>query len=376
MSPSISAVSADSTGINSTASNNTNKENKVGKLEKRAIDGHAKKLALIEKYKELLRVIKITERYYQSGETDKMPLRRNKVKKYLGSAKIYNKLPTINNNMNNEEIQQIIKNQRKKMIQGVLRGAFPEFNKKTIQLKRLKKEQNGKLSDKNKEPLKAMRNNLLKKHKNLQTIINAESVINDYIKKTIMPLKRTFEEFEKTTQVYILKKQKMDEERYEKKKKKVELQKYKKLVQLFKAKQKKIVEAKVKARKRSKENKAKKAEKNARKQAKKTEKTAREEAKQADQEKKQVIRKEKAAEKALQEAQKEARRVEREEKAAERATEKAEKEARKLARQQKAAEKKAEKELRNAKREAKQAIKQAAILEAAQKMSSKNLAKF
>ena len=38
--------------------------------------------------------------------------------------------------------------------------------------------------------------------------------------------------------------------------------------------------------------------------------------------------------------------------------------------------KEVEKELRNAQREAKQAIKQAAILVAAQKMSSKNLAKF
>jgi hypothetical protein len=367
------AISANSIGANSTRSSTTssttsNKASKVGKLQQRAIDGYAKKLALMEKYKELLRLLKITERYYEHGEKDKMPLRRNKITKYLGSAKIYNKLPTINANMTNEEIQKTINDQRKKMIQGVLRGEFPEFKEKTIQLARLKKEQKGKLSNKDKEPLKNMRNNLLNKHKKapLKTIINAESLMKEYIQKTIGPLKRTFEEFEKTTQVYILKKQKMNEERVEKKKKQVELQKYKKLVKLFKARQKKIVkarEANVKARKKS-------AEETVRKEAKKGEKAARQEAKEADTERKKVVRNEKAVEKARKESEKTAKQLERQQKADNKRVEREVKEAEKLQKQQQAAQKRAE-------REARQAIKQAArLLAAIQKGVVKKSAKY
>ena len=353
MSSSHSAVSADSTGASNNAFNNNknNKEIKVGKLEQRAIEGKAKKLALMNAYKKLLRVIKIAERYYENGSNkERMPLEKEKIKRFLGSAKIYRRLPNINENMTNEEIQKIIEKQKMKMIQGVLRGQFPAFKIQTEELGRLQKRKAD--TAENKERLRIMRNNLLEKHSKLKGIHDAQSLIKQFFITTVKPLKESFEKYEKTTQKMKLKKEEMNEARDERKKKQAELQKYKRFVKLFKAKQKKIKQAKVKAIQKSKENKAKQAEKKARENAKISERTARDDAKQAYQEKKKAIRDEKEVEKARKEAEKEARRVQREQKAAERAV---------------------EKKLRKAQSEAKQAFKQAAILTAPRNMTNAQL---
>jgi len=334
MSQTMQAVSPNSMSANSTGSSITsNKVPKITRLDQRKIDGRAKKLALIEKYKDLLRVIKIMERYHENvpengSKKKKMPLARDKLQKFLGSAQIYRRLPNITEIMTNEEIERIIEKQKMKMIQGVLRGEFPEFKEKTIQLerlKRLKKEQNGELSDKNKEPLRIMRNKLLKTHKNLQTIVNVRSVIKEYFDAIIKPLKKSFERYEQTTQAYIKKneekkktqakaKQAKDAEKEAKKKARAaereQFTKGVRLIKQFRARQRKLRAQEVKERKKG------------------NEKAYREKAK-----------------KAHKDAEKKARAAEREEKAAKRAAEK-------------------------------EAIKQAAILTAGRQMSSKNLAKF
>jgi hypothetical protein len=380
MSPSMSAVSANSMASKKSteSSRASSKAPKVGQLEQRAIEGHAKKLALLEGYKKLLRVIKMAEKYYekplQNGMNKKYRFeKRNYINDFLGSKKIYTHLPNINENMTNEQINAIINKQKTKMKQGVLRGKFTNFRVKTDELVRMKKQKASTTKqEKHRALLRKMRNELLTKHSNLDHFKDAEQTITQFLKQVVIPLKESFKRYEEKTQNMILTQQEMNKARDEKQKKKEELQKYKKLVKLFKAKQKKIVKAKVKAIKRSKEKKAKQAKINARKEDKEIEMTARQEAKEADTERKQAIINEKAAEKARKEAEKEARRVEREEKAAAKAVQNAEKKVRKAAREEKAANRRAEKELRKAQREAKEAIKQAAILTAGMQMSGKN----
>lgn len=375
MSQNIQAISANSTGSNrSTRSSTTsNKASKVGKLEKRAIEGHAKKLALLEGYKKLLKIIKMAEKYYETPLQNEMKrkvrLEQSIMKDYLGSKKIYKNLPNIKQNMTNKQINEIIKKQKTKMKQGILRGAFTNFRVESDELARLKKQ---KASTTNQMVLlRSMRNDLLNKHSNHYHFKNADLTINQFLKHMVIPLKESFKRYEKTTQNMILRQQAKNKAKDEKQKKQAELQKYKKFVKLFKAKQEKIVKARIK----SKENKAKQANKNALKEAKESEKAARQEAKDADIERKKAIRNEKAIDKARKEEEKEARRVEREKKAADVAAEKANKKFIREAKKEEAARKATEKELRKTEREAKEAIKQAeaAILKAGIQMSSKKL---
>tara|TARA_B110000285_G_C14992659_1_gene547129 strand:- start:50 stop:1042 length:993 start_codon:yes stop_codon:yes gene_type:complete len=329
----------------------------VGKLEQRAINTHAKRIELVEKYTELLRIFKIMERYYEQGHTQ-MKLRRDKIpRSALGSKRLYNKLPNLSEKTN-EEIQKIIGAQRKKVIEGALRGHNPEFKKKTKSLILLKEKQ-GKLYEENIKELRNMRRNLLKQHENkpIQTIIEAEKLINKEIETTIEPLKRALQKFQKVTQKHTEQKEEMkkkeetakvarDVAKEAKKKEKEQFKGGIKLVKLFRAKQRKLMAENIKARKRSKEKKDKEYERN-----------AREKAKQAEQQRKQLKRLETEAKQAIEEVAKEARRREREQKKAEKAEKDAEKETRRLEREQK----KAEKEVRDAKRLVEQVLEKASI---------------
>lgn len=379
---SVNAVSANSTA-NSPSNSNTSNASKVskkkqrpkqGKFETRAGIAHARKLELFNAYKKLLRVIKLAEMYYAdplpNNKQAREKLTTNAIKNIINTSKIskvFNHLPSLDSKMTNEEINEIIKKQKTKMKQGVLRGLFPPFREKTEELARLQK-QNAP-NTKEREILKKMRNELLIQHSNLKNLKDADKFINDFFKKYVTPLKKSLERYEKKTQ-------EMEKARDEKNKQDARLKKYRKFAMLFKARQKEIVEAKVKARKKIKANQAKQArqqakenERTARQRAKENERTARQNAKTAEIQRKNAERAERAAMKAQQEVEKEARRAARAEKAAMRAEEEAKKAARRAAREEKAARKKAEEA-------AFIALKQAYIMKVGLQMTNKNLTKL
>ena len=258
----------------STSSSTTSKEaSKEDKLQKRASDAYAQKLAILEGYKQILKVIEFAEKYYekplQNGIQKKprlepiMLLEPNK--DYLGSKKIYKNLPNINNNMTNEQINAIIKKRKTKMKQGVLRGKFKNFREKTAELESLQKQ---KVSiTKQRGDLKNIRNYLLAKHSNLDHFKDADWTIQQFLKK-IVKLKESLKKYENTTQNMIQKKKERNEARGKKQKAKENLKTEAKARKQSKAKRNKLARQKTKESEKAERQKAKVNEKAERQKAK------------------------------------------------------------------------------------------------------------
>ena len=293
----------------SQSSNTSSPIIKLTKLQKIEGNINNKKSKLADEYNKLLQLLRILGKlsYVDASIFHNFKLSYDDIKKrdiYDNSkSSFYKRLPKIKSNMTNQEIQNIIESQKKKMIQYALRGQNPEFDRL---MKELEKKNKTQLTKNNIISVKKLKNKLLTNHKQnpIKVLVDTESIIEKMITKNILPHKQELE------RLYIKKQAQIKKDEQNKKNKQAQQEKRDALRDQKKKEKEQAKENLKKQKKIEAEQKKKEArdekerERIEHKNRKQREKNAREKAKQAIKKRKHQAKEEKkAAKRVLNEAQ-------------------------------------------------------------------------
>lgn len=161
---------------------------------------HEKRALLMEGYKKVIRLFKVIERYYQTGEKRAFVVGAERQEKALTeSKKAFRRLPNISN-MNYSKIEKLIENQKQKVRDGVVIGSNKELKKMFNQIKNDIKTRKAESKDnakedlerkikKNVQQLKILTKKAFEKYKNSQQMTNAEHAMKRYMSQIIDKLK-------------------------------------------------------------------------------------------------------------------------------------------------------------------------------------------